>query len=192
MNYKREREYWQSTWENFRKGDRKAFEIIYNQFVDTLFIYGSKITSDKQLLEDAIQDVFIDSYMYGKNLRQPEYLEFYLLRCLRNNIIKKCRENNRFSHPEDPLTHFDLRFFIEEMEIGTNDFEDTSLLLLKQEIKKLDAQKRELLFLRFNSGLSYVEIGKLLHVNPDTAKKKIYRLIKLLQKKFKKISLNLY
>lgn len=190
MNHKQNKEYWQTVWMSFKNGDRRAFEIIYNYFVDVLYAYGSKMTSDKSLLEDAIQDVFIDAYVYGKSLRQPEYLEFYLFKILKHNIIRKYKENNRFILDEDPVTHFDFKFIIEEIEKDEFEIEKPFLLLLQQEIKKLNAQKRELLFLRFHSGLTYIEIGKLLHLNPDTAKKQVQRLLKLLRKKFEKSSLN--
>jgi len=54
-----EKEYWQIIWDNFQKGDREAFQTIYNEFVDVLFSYGSSITVHRSLVEDAIQDVFI-------------------------------------------------------------------------------------------------------------------------------------
>ncbi len=60
-----EREYWQIIWDKFKSGDQKAFEIIYNEYVDVLYAYGSKMTSDKSLVEDSIQDLFIDIYTYN-------------------------------------------------------------------------------------------------------------------------------
>jgi RNA polymerase sigma factor (sigma-70 family) len=181
VNHKGDKEYWQLVWDNFKAGDRQAFETIYNEFVDVLFAYGSKITSNKALLEDAIQDVFIDVYTYGKSLRHPELLEFYLFKVLKRNLIHKLKENSRFDHSTEVQDHFDLKFPVEFIEQEKQELEK-QCKLLQLEIQNLDARKRELLFLKFNSGLTYAEIGQLLNMKPDTAKKQVRRIIKYFHK----------
>lgn len=176
-----EREYWQLVWEKFRNGDREAFKTIYSEFIDSLFAYGSKITYDKELLKDAIQDLFIDIYTYGSKLRQPELLEFYLFKSLKRNIIKKSKETQRFTSTKELLEKFNLEFTIEEEVFG--DDSDKKLLALQKEISNLNSQKKELLFLKFNSGLNYEEIGKILDIKPDTAKKQVHRLLKHIREK---------
>lgn len=181
MDHRGDKEYWQLIWDKFKAGDRSAFETIYNEFTDSLFAYGSKITADRLLLEDAIQDVFIDIYTYGKRLRQPEYLEFYLFKTLKRNVIRKLKENNRFSHSGDQIMPFQLVFPIEE--IDEKLLQEKRFQLLQKEINNLDAKKRELLFLKFNSGLTYFEIGNLLDISPESAKKQVQRLLKYFRNK---------
>ena len=184
-----DREYWQIIWDKFRSGDREAFETIYNEFVDALYSYGSRITSDRALLEDAIQDVFIDIYTYGSGLRKPESLEYYLFKTLKRIIYKKLKEKYRFTHPEQLIEQFDLKFPLEETE---HDVSDEHLIKLKAELQNLDVKKRELLFLKFNSGLTYKEIGKLLNLSSDAVKKQVYRLLKNLRGKMGDGNLNLF
>jgi RNA polymerase sigma factor (sigma-70 family) len=50
-------------------------------------------------------------------------------------------------------------------------------------LQSLDAQKRELLYLRFSTGMNYGDIGQLLGINPDTVKKQLYRLLDLIREK---------
>jgi RNA polymerase sigma factor (sigma-70 family) len=184
-----EKEYWQSVWDKFRDGDHGAFKTIYNEFIDVLFAYGSKITANQCLLEDAIQDVFVDIYSYGKKLNHPEYLQYYLFRCLKNNIVRKLKENRRFEPSSDDELVFELKFPIEEQD---NEELDEQLLLLREEIKNLDSRKRELLFLKFNSGLTYKEIGLLLHLKPDTVKKQVQRTLKYFKERFQNRSFNFF
>ena len=77
------RGYWQLIWEKFRGGDRHAFESIYNEYIDVLYSYGFRITSDKSIISDAIHDLFVNVYTYSKSLHNPESLEFYLIKTLR-------------------------------------------------------------------------------------------------------------
>lgn len=46
-------------WESFLCGDDEAYTYIYRQYSQALYAYGMHFTSDKGLVEDCIQDVFI-------------------------------------------------------------------------------------------------------------------------------------
>ncbi|MDX8339396.1 sigma-70 family RNA polymerase sigma factor [Draconibacterium sp. IB214405] len=174
-------EYWQLVWNKFKSGDKTAFKTIYVEYVDSLFSYGARITTDRELLKDAIQDLFINVYTYGSNLRKPELLEFYLFKTLKRIIIRKLSEKQHFSSIQETPSLFNLIFSIEEESFNEED--DEAIQLLQQEVSELKPSKRELLFLKFNSNLSYVEIGRLLDLNPDTVKKQVYRILKQLRRK---------
>jgi RNA polymerase sigma factor (sigma-70 family) len=171
-----DKNYWKLIWNNFKAGDRTSFEMIYNEFSDVLFAYGSRILSDKELLKDSIHDVFVDIYRYGSELRNPESLEFYLFKTLKRNIIRKLKQARLTPLTDENITTFDLKFDLED-EIIQDDPDSDRLVLLQKFLQLLDHSQREILFLKFNSGLTYPEIGKLLNVKPDTVKKQVYRLL---------------
>jgi len=175
-----EKEYWLLIWEKFRQGDRHAFEILYNEFVNDLFSYGMRCIHDKELIEDSIQDVFLSMYNYSNQLKKPESLRFYIYKTLKNSIIRKIKEKYRFqNHPHfDDV--FDLKFPVEDTD--PHDLEE-NLTILQNELTHLDAKKRELIFLKFNSGLTYKEIGELLNCNAETVKKQVQRILKFLRNK---------
>ena len=170
------RDYWKLVWDNFKAGDRTSFEIIYHEFADVLFAYGSRITSDKELLKDSIQDVFVDIYRYGSELRKPESLEFYLFKSLKRNIVRKLKETRLTPFTDEVMTAFELTFNLED-ELIQDELDNKRHLLLQKFLQLLDRSQRELLFLKFNSDLTYPEIGKLLNLKPDTVKKQVYRLL---------------
>jgi RNA polymerase sigma factor (sigma-70 family) len=178
------RDHWKIVWEKFKTGDRQAFDEIYQEFADQLFAYGAKITTDHELLKDCIQDLFIDLYRYNKNMNTPEYLEFYLFKSLRRLIIKHLKKENKLtSFSENEHLPFNLKFDLED-DLIQHESENARLTSLQQLLQSLDPQKRELLFLKFNSGLSYVEIGGILDLKPDTVKKQVYRLLDYLREHF--------
>lgn len=183
MNQAEEKTYWEHIWDKFRSGDRKAFEIIYNEYIDALYSYGARITTHKALLEDAIQDLFLDVYKYGKKLNKPESLEFYLYKTLRRIIIRKLKEKHKYTHPEQFEEHFNLRFYLED--VPTDNLEE-HIKVLQKELVTLDAKKRELLYLKFTSGLTYKDIGVLFNCKPDTVKKQVARILKHLQGRIRK------
>jgi RNA polymerase sigma factor (sigma-70 family) len=178
------RDHWLDVWIRFRSGDQAAFSEIYEDFIDPLFAYGCKITRDREMVKDCIQDIFIDLQRLQPNLHHPEYIEFYLYKSLRNAIFQKIKESKRTSFlPLEEMVSFDLQFNIEQ---DVFELESDSLRVKKliQILQRLNPQKRELLFLKFSTDLNYVEIGHLLDLNPDTAKKQVYRTLDHLRGKF--------
>jgi len=180
----KDRAHWQEVWFRFRSGEKAAFSEIYAEFIDPLFAYGIKITSDRELVKDCIQDIFVDLQRLQPNLHHPEYIEFYLFKSLKHSIFHKLKENKKIeSLPSGEMIPFELQFNIEQ---DAFDLESDSLRVekLKSILQTLDPQRRELLFLKFSTGLNYVEIGLVLGMHPDTVKKQVYRTLDHLRGKY--------
>ena len=183
-NIIKERTHWLEVWIRFRSGDQAAFSEIYEEFIDSLFAYGSKITRDRELVKDCVQDILVDLQRLQPNLHHPEYIEFYLFKSLKNAILHKAEENKRTdSLPIEEMVGFDLQFQIEQDVIDTES-DRIRTAKLNSILQTLDPQKRELLFLKFSTGLNYVEIGQILGANPDTVKKQVYRTLDHLRGKY--------
>jgi DNA-directed RNA polymerase specialized sigma24 family protein len=56
----------QLIWESFKAGNKEAFAQLYNQYVQVLFRYGTKLCPFDDLVKDAIQEVFLDLYQNVK------------------------------------------------------------------------------------------------------------------------------
>jgi len=142
------------------------------------------MTHDKELIQDSIQDLFIDLYRYKIILRQPESFEYYLFKSLKRLIHKKLKRKSRTRDFEDQdFFAFELTFDFEE-EYIQKESENSKLIVLQEILNELSQNNRELLFYKFNSNLTYKEIGKLIGINPEAVKKKIYRIISNLRKTY--------
>lgn len=179
-----DRAHWQEVMLRFRSGDQAAFGEIYSGFIDSLLSYGLKITRDHELVKDCIQDIFISLHKLNPNLHNPEYIEFYLFRSLKNALNYKFQENKKSeAHPVEAIVAFELRYHVEQ-EIDDPESDRLRVEKLKKILQTLDPQRRELLFLKFSTGLNYVEIGHLLDMNPETVKKQVYRTLDHLRGKY--------
>lgn len=168
-------------WTRFKQGDSLAFQEIYNQYIDVLLAYGSKITSDRELLKDCIHDLFISLHKYCKRINEYEYIEFYLFKSLKRIVVKQMsRESLKESLTNNMDIHFNLNFNIEEDYIR-NETEKSRFNQLQEAFDALEPQKKELIFLRFYSGLSYAEIGEIVGMKTDTVKKQVYRIFDYLR-----------
>ena len=180
----KDRAYWLDVWIRFNTGDRIAYSEIYEEFIDSLFAYGYKISHDREMVKDCIQDIFLDLHRLHPNLKNPEYIEFYLFKSLKNAIFHKSQKERKLqSLPLDGTANYDFKF---EVEQDASELESDHLRLekLKDILAALDPQKRELLYLKFNSGMNYHEIGQMLNMQTDTVKKQIYRLIDQIRGKY--------
>lgn len=177
-------DYWKIIWQDFQDGSNDAFEKIYNQFVDRLYRYGTKISSNEDLVKDAIQQLFIEIHTSRKNLSNPDNIEFYLLKALKRIIIhKETQERKYFDYQDADVTPFEIELDIEN-KIVSSEHEQSKLRLLNEIITSLPNEKKELLYLKFYSGLNNQQIGAMIGVKAETVQKQIIRILRKLEVNF--------
>ncbi len=171
-------------WNKLRSGDEKALGNLYDLYIDILFSYGKQITNDRNHVKDAIHDLFLDLYKYRKNLSETSNVKFYLLRSLKNKIIKK----------NDKKVISLERNIIEERKINTDYSESIEDDIIKKEMSKeralkvanalslLSKTQRKAMALRFTQGKNYEEIAEIMGITVQTSRTLIYRAIKELRK----------
>lgn len=65
-------------WDSFKAGDDRAFSQIYETYADLLFSYGMRFTSNREIVRDTLQELFIKLYKNRKNLSTTDHIKFYL------------------------------------------------------------------------------------------------------------------
>ncbi|MFW5773231.1 MAG: RNA polymerase sigma factor [Tangfeifania sp.] len=173
----------QLIWENFKAGNKEAFAHLYNEYVQMLFRYGTKLCPCDDLVKDAIQEVFLDLYQNRKkNTTNPQNLKYYLILALKRNLIKKLQRNRKVV--EDHID-FDLNFepvYSIESVIIENEEEHELNNQLYKALRKLPPRQKEALYLRFNESLDYTEVAQLLGISVESARKQVCRALKTLRK----------
>jgi hypothetical protein len=102
-------------WKRFRRGRKKALSDIYMHNIDFLLNYGLKFTNDRELVLDAIQDLFLTLMRTRENLGETENIRLYLVKALRRlivNEITKSRKTTDFN--ESKTGACDIVFSVEE------------------------------------------------------------------------------
>ena len=69
------------------------FTELYDKQIDNLFAFGTKFTSDREMIKDCIQDVFVKLYTKREELDSIGNIESYLYVSLRNRINDEFRRN---------------------------------------------------------------------------------------------------
>ncbi len=163
-------------WDDFKKGDKEAFSVLYETYFDTLYRYGIKFVMDENIVKDCIQDLFIKIYNNRASLSSTNSPKFYLLLSLKNLIIDYLSKYNRITY----LSPEDLPFFITyqyQEEDDSNEIDDEIKNKFDKVISLLSPRQKEALYLHFQLELSYEEVSKLLDINYQSLRNLIHRSI---------------
>ena len=168
-------------WESFLSGDKEAFAFLYNLHVDELYCYGTKLSMNKELVKDAIQEVFLDLYLKReKNKTNPENLKYYLILSLKRNLIKKLKRLRKLVHDETNELLFEPEYSVEKTIIDRELSVDVKRRA-SNALNQLPPKQKEALYLRFNESLEYNEIAEILNISIESVRKQVYRALKTIR-----------
>ena len=93
-------------WELFSEGKEIAFSHIYGTHFEGLFQYGCQFTKNESLVEDALQDMFIELREKRKKTIIQTSIRNYLFTCLRRRILLY-KKNSMITPPTLSILNFD-------------------------------------------------------------------------------------
>lgn len=158
-----------------------VFNHIYTFFIQDMYAYGLSISSRKEHVQDAIQDVFYQIYEKPRDFKDAKHLKFFLLHSLKNRIYDIYRKESRLSE----LDNFTFNISIDPS-VLKNILEKEEQEVLEQRVKKmlssLTQDQQEIIYLHYMQGLDYNNIATLLNIEPATVRKMASRAIQKIRK----------
>jgi RNA polymerase sigma-70 factor (ECF subfamily) len=166
-------------WDRFGNGDTEAFVSIFQTYYTPLFHYGCKMTPQSALIEDCIQELFIELWRTGGK-REIESLKAYIFAAFKFKLVKIIKKNNQSANT---TTDEDVRFEISKEMLLINEQENKELTQkVYDALQKLPARQREIIYLKFYLGFGYEEVSKMMNINYQAARNLVYKSIKELKK----------
>ena len=176
-------------WDAFRTGDRLAFETIYDRYVQVLYSYGYKLSADGPLVQDLIQDLFIDIWNSRERLGPTDSIKFYLFRSLRRKLARAAQKAGQY----DPLDDGQADYFGLSLDPESELIEDQSAVVRKAQLERalgqLTRRQKEAIYLRFYQGLSYEEVADVMALEMKSTYNLVSRTLEILRVHLKKTSL---
>lgn len=167
-------------WNEFRKGENHALSTIYLQHVHLLYRYGSKFTSDNEMVKDVIQDMFIDLINNRDNLGETNNICFYLMTSFRRRLARSMSRNTNVIFSGDANFSADIVYSAEQELIDKE-----NLTIREQKVKNalasLSPRQREILFYKFFCDFSYEQICEIMELQYDSARKQTHRALKAMK-----------
>lgn len=176
------------SWNQFiHDNNLDALSQIYFHYYDQLFSYGQKHSFNKQAVEDSIQNVYLNLIKHRKNIGEVKNLTGYLLSSFRRQLITDSSKQKNIALSEQmSLDKFDF-FKSQDQDISEKENKETTLKAINDCIEKLSSRQREMLYLKFQSGISYEEIAGMLDISVDSCYKSIYRSVKFIRNELENI-----
>ena len=171
-------------WDAFKQGSEEAFEFIFEKHIRVLYNYGDKITSKFDLVEDCIQELFIEIWEKKSQLGETNSIKFYLFVSLRRKIQRRLSKSNHI--PIDNTFSYSTDFLAStlsyEAQLIENQTDEEQKAKLESALQHLSDKQKTAVFLKFYDKLNYEEIAALMSLPVKSVYDLIYQAIKSLKK----------
>ncbi len=160
-----------------RDGDLGQLGVLFERYRIGLFNFFLRLTGNRQLSEDLVQESFIRILKYRKTFRQPGEFRPWLYKLARNAAAAHFRKHGRdhlpAAEPEERASESPLASA--EMERAE------SARLLRTALLRLPYDRREVLLLSRFGELRYDQIAELLGCSVGAVKLRVHRAVKQLR-----------
>ncbi|RXK85983.1 RNA polymerase sigma factor [Filimonas effusa] len=158
--------------QHIMNGDIDAYSGLYKEYYKRLYNYGRKFTSNSHLIEDSIQEVFLDLWNRRNKLSHVASPNFYLYSSFRYVLIKKIRQHDKMVLNEAAEEEYE---FSSEHVIMGRELDEELQAKLRKAVKTLTGRQLEAIFLRYYEGLSYKEVASILNISVKATYKIVAR-----------------
>lgn len=171
-----------SLFTKFNEGDDHAFSFFYEFYINDLYAYGISLGGEREVVKDAIQDIFLIIYFEEKNFSSVDHLKYFLLKSLKNRLynIYKSKAVSATTGISEDVLGFSITTTVLDRII---DEEDRTMI--KQQVddllSKLTARQKEAIYLRFMQEMEYEDIAEIMNITQHAARKLISRSLKRLR-----------
>ena len=174
-------------WNDFKLNKDYALSHIYHHHIELLFRYGRKFSKDEDLIKDAIQELFFDLIRNRENLGDTDNIRFYLLKSLKNKLIRLLKRDQKFVHQKEDSAEPEFApIYSYEENLIERENRERSEQLLQKGLSQLSPRQQEILFYRFTCELDYPEICDIMSVRYDSARKMVFRALSSLREALSK------
>ena len=165
----------------------KDIASIYTLYVDDLFTYGCYLGFAREVVKDAIHDIFIKITTDSNKLDNISNIKFYLFRSLKNRLLdihKNQREHIDLENI-DLLQEIPFNIQVNVEDLMIEEEEQMQIKTgIEQMLNSLTDRQREIIYLRYVQGYDYPQIAELLQISVHGCRKLVSKAILSLREKF--------
>ncbi len=175
--------------QQFKNGEKSAFEHIFRQYFVRLCIYAQNIIRSKEVAEEVVEDLFLFLWENCGDINITGSLSSYLYRSVHNRCVKYLKhmevEKKYLEKQQNIYLDRDSGEFI------STDYPVANLISkeLEQSIEKaiqsLPEQCREVFIQNRIYDHSYLEIAEMLKISVNTVKTQMARALQKLRTELK-------
>jgi RNA polymerase sigma factor (sigma-70 family) len=168
-------------WLSLKKGNADAVDILMKKYYSDLYNYGIKLSANRSLTKDCIQDLFVKLWRDREKLSEVTFVKTYLLKSLKQNLIKVMTKENRWVAYAGQVEYGEgIVFSQEDLLIVQQEVSDQQQRIVDA-LNKLPNRYREAVYLKFYSGLTNEQIAEMMSIKTQSVYNLIYEALKILK-----------
>lgn len=160
------------------QGDEAAFRRLFSKYHQPVFAYACKLTRSREIALDAVQEVFMKTWINRSHLNGNLSIKAYLFSAIRNYVfdyLKKAMHSEKLRqhilyHQPGSVAGTDHRVILRELEEAQ-----------ARIIDSLPPQRRQIFRMSRYEGLSHEEIAERLGISRNTVKDQIVKASRVLR-----------
>lgn len=162
-----------------REGAGEMLGELFDRYQTPLFNFYAKLTGDRAVSEDLVQEVFLRILKYRQSYKPGTPFRAWVYQIARNARADHCRKQR-------PETNQPVEIAVATVQAdGAQQSQET--ILLHRALMQLPEDKREVLVLSRFQELKYEEIARLLGCEPGAVKVRVHRALQELRQIFHKL-----
>lgn len=167
-------------WNSFKEGDRNSFSIIYKRYYESMYAYGISMGMKRELVKDAVQEVFFKLYFNTSFEVIGSNLKFYLLRSVRNQLLDSIKLKKDSIDISLYPNSFSLNVTVEEEIIDKEEYEQIKQLVDKV-LSQLTERQKEIIYLRYIEEIDYTEIAQMMNIKVQSVRNIVFKAMEKLK-----------
>lgn len=172
-------------WSNLKEDDKKAFSLLFEKYYEHLVRYGNSFSPFAEKVQDCVQDVFTDVWVYRQSLNDSVVVKAYLLSSVRKRIAR-LQERDHIFRQTTSMDSIEFLFdFSVEHQLIADEATAEKVSHLNKLLNDLPARQKEALYLRYHQGITVEQIADMLQVNYQSANNLLHRALLNLRKEWK-------
>ena len=153
-----------------------CIKAIYEKYSKLVYNYLYKITNNKELSEDLMQETFYSAIKNINSFNNKCKISTWLCQIAKNKYMNEIRKQNVLvSMEEYSFDYFNIYINNETNNIEQNLIKNEEKELLYKNLNKLDDTIRELFFLKIKLNFTFKEIAIILGKTEEWARVNFYR-----------------
>lgn len=154
------------------RGDAEAFGLLVGRYTDRLYALAARITGDRELAQDVVQESFVRAYDRLGGFRGQCAFSSWIFRIAYNLSVDCCRRKSR--RPVVRLT--DREVPPADTPTAEGPYDEECVGRMRRALDRLTAQERALVTLYYEEERPMAEIAAIVGITETNAKVRLHRV----------------
>lgn len=168
-------------WQRIRDGEESALEVLYMRHYQALFRYSFKLSREKEIAQDCVQEMFFQLWNRRDKLKEVQSVRFYLMKWLKREVIRRLNDKHTGNHmiAIKGDTH-EFGIVVEDL-FEKNEIKSHNAVQVRKALDSLTHREREVIYMRFFLELTYEEICQAMNLSYQVVMNYVHRALKALR-----------